>query len=63
MQREENTGDGASLPGDFHALLLERPDKMDIFVLDFSKEPQGFGLEKSLNNIREVSSGGGGRRS
>lgn len=45
MQREENTGDGASLTGDFHALLLERPDKMDIFVLAFSKEPQGFGSQ------------------
>lgn len=45
MEREENTGDGASLTGDFHALLLDRPDKMDVFVLAFSKEPQGFGLQ------------------
>lgn len=45
MQGEENTGDGASLTGDFHALLLERPDKMDIFVLAFSKKPKGFGLQ------------------
>lgn len=39
VQREENTGVGASLTGDFRALLLERSDKMDIFVLAFSKEP------------------------